>query len=152
MLITSFAFWILLGIALLLSELFLPGLIAAFFGIGALAVGILTALGVIETLPMQLAVFSVISLLSLFTLRHHFRRWLMGSETDPAGGDMNNAGLIGSRVQVLTDFVQGSGDVQLHGAKWDAESDEPLKAGDAAWVVRHRGILLIVSASKPAHL
>lgn len=149
MLMSTFGFWLLLGIVLLLSELFLPGLIAAFFGIGALVVGLLTLLGLVESFSMQLVVFSVVSLVALFSLRHHFRRWLMGAETGRSAVDLNNAGLIGSRVSVLTDFVQGSGDVQLNGAKWDAESDEPLKAGDSAWVVQNRGILLIVSASKP---
>ena len=51
---------------------------------------------------------------------------------------------------VASDFANGTGAVQLNGAKWDAESDEPLKAGDAAWVTRHRGIVLTVSGHQPA--
>lgn len=151
MLINSFGFWLLLGIVLLLSELFLPSLLAAFFGIGAIVVGLLTLIGLVDSLPVQLVLFCAVSLISLFTLRHHFRRWLRGSETDPAQGELNSTGLIGARVEVITDFVQGSGQVRLNGAKWDAESDQPLHAGDAAWVTDHRSIMLVVSATKPAN-
>ena len=149
MLINTYAFWLLLGIALLLSELFIPGLIAAFFGIGALLVGVLTLLGIIDTLAAQLAVFAVFSLVALFALRKHFHRWLRGTEADPSAKDMDDAGVIGSRVKVLTDFTDGTGTVQLNGAKWDAESPDSLKMGDTAWVTEHKGIILVVSATKP---
>lgn len=152
MFVTTAGFWLLLGIALLLSELFLPSLLAAFFGIGAVLVGLLTLIGMVEGLPTQLVIFSLVSLGSLFVLRRHFRRWLVGSESHRAESELNSSGLLGSRVQVLTDFVQGGGQVQLNGAKWDAESDEPLQAGDSAWVVGNSGIQLIVSATKPANL
>ncbi len=149
MLITTYAFWLLLGIALLLSELFIPGLIAAFFGIGALLVGLLTLVGILDSLPSQLAVFAVFSVVSLFALRQHFHRWLHGAEADPSAKDLDDAGVIGARVQVLTDFTNGTGDVQLNGAKWDAESPDPLKMGDTAWVTQHKGIILVVSSQKP---
>lgn len=149
-LFTSFGFWLLLGLALLISEFFAPGLIAAFFGIGALVVGVLTWLGVIETLPVQLLTFALISVVTLFALRRHFRNWLRGGVSDRSEGYSQDDGLVGSRVLVASDFANGTGAVQLNGAKWDAESDEPLKAGDAAWVTRHRGIVLTVSGHQPA--
>ncbi|MEH6491661.1 NfeD family protein [Halopseudomonas sp.] len=148
--LTSYAFWLLLGLALLLSEFFIPAMVAVFFGIGALVVGLLTLFGVIDTLPSQLLLFSLISLIALWYLRRHFTRWLRGSEADLAARDQDDAGLLGARVTVLTDFAQGIGDVQLNGAKWDAESSEPLKAGDTAWVLNHSGIVLQVSAQRPS--
>lgn len=148
-LITTYAFWLLFGVALLLSELFIPGLIAGFFGIGALVVGTLTLLGVIESLPIQLLVFVVVSLASLFILRKQCHRWLRGAEVDRSAADLENAGFIGARVEVLTDFVQGVGKVELNGAQWEAECDAPLKVGDIAWVVEHKSITLILSPTKP---
>ena len=148
-LFSSFGFWLLLGLALLISEFFVPGLIAAFFGIGALVVGALTWLGIIETLTVQLLIFAVVSAVALFALRRYFRNWLRGGVSDRSEGYSQDDGLVGSRVLVATDFANGIGAVQLNGAKWDAESDEPLKAGDAAWVTRHSGILLTVSGRQP---
>lgn len=145
---SGYAFWLILGLLLIISEFFATGIIAIFFGIGALVVGVLTLLGVIETLPMQLLLFSLVSLGALFALRRRFQRWFKGNVSDRSGGDMAG-GHIGARVTVLTDFVAGAGQVQLNGAKWDAESSEPLQAGQVAWVVGNRGILLRVSTTQP---
>lgn len=146
--LTGYAFWLLLGLALLLSEFFIPAMIAVFFGIGALVVGLLTLFGVIDSLPYQLVLFALISMGALWYLRRHFKRWLRGSEADLAVRDQDDAGLLGARVTVLTDFSAGIGHVQLNGSKWDAESIDPLKAGDTAWVQNHSGIVLQVSAQR----
>lgn len=147
--INGYAFWLLFGLLLLASEFFVPGLIAAFFGIGALAVGVLTLMGVVETTGIQLILFAAFSLLALFGLRRHFKRWLQGTEEDRANADQDDAGFIGARVEVLTDFSDGFGDVLLNGAKWDAESSEPLHAGEHAWVIDHHGIVLKLSRQQP---
>jgi membrane protein implicated in regulation of membrane protease activity len=147
--INGYVFWLLFGLFLLGSEFFMPGLIAAFFGIGALAVGLLTLVGVIETTGAQLTVFSLLSLVALFGLRRHFKRWLQGTEENRSAGDQDDAGFIGARVEVLSDFDDGFGDVLLNGAKWDAESSDPLRTGEHAWVVDHHGIVLKLSRQQP---
>lgn len=146
--LNGYPFWLLLGLALLISEFFAPGLVAVFFGVGALVVGLLTLFGVIESLAVQLLCFALISLVTLFGLRRHCTRWLKGTVAGRSSGDLDNAGLLNQRVTVLTDFVDGIGDVQLNGAKWDAESSEPLRAGDSAWVIGFSGIVLRVSAQR----
>ena len=148
--VSSYGFWLVLGFILLIAEVLAPGVVAVFFGIGALVVGGLTFFGVVESLPIQLLLFALISLVALFGLRKHFKHYLQGDVSNKAQEGPDVSDLIGSRVKVLTDFHQGSGTIQLNGAKWDAESDEPLKAGDAAWIVSHRGILLTVGAQRPA--
>jgi len=148
--LNGYGFWLVLGFLLLISEVVAPGVVAVFFGIGALIVGALTYFGVIETLPVQLLWFALVSLAALFGLRKHFRRYLRGDVSNTAEAGPDRGDLIGARVVVLTDFHQGGGTIQLNGAKWDAESDEPLRAGDVAWVVSNRGILLAVSAQRPA--
>ncbi|PRB77424.1 NfeD family protein [Pseudomonas sp. MYb185] len=146
--LNGYAFWLLLGLALLISELFIPGLVAVFFGIGALVVGLLTLFGIIDSLAVQLLCFGLISLVALFGLRRHCTRWLKGSVAGRPDNDLDNAGVLGQRVMVLTDFSDGIGDVQLNGAKWDAESSDPLRAGDTAWVVGFSGIVLKVAARR----
>src|SRR5690606_27709481 len=103
--LSGYAFWLLLGLALLISEFFVPGVVAVFFGIGALAVGLLTLAGVIESLPVQLLWFALISLVALFGLRRHCTRWLKGMVGGQAQQDLDSAGLLDQRVTVLTDFV-----------------------------------------------
>lgn len=147
--VNGYAFWLLLGLLLLVSEFFVPGLIAAFFGIGALVVGVLTMLGIIESTGVQLTLFAVISLVALFGLRRQCQRWLKGVEGDKSLADLDDAGFIGARVEVLADFEDGVGDVLLNGSKWDAESAELLRAGDPAWVIDHKGIVLTVGSRRP---
>lgn len=147
--LNSYGFWLLLGLLLLISELFTPALVAIFFGIGALVVGLLTLIGLIDSPAVQLLLFALISVGSLFALRKHFRRWLRGNETTADTTNPDNIELVGKRVKVITDFEQGMGDVQLNGAKWDAESTDALKAGDSAWVLSHSGIILRVAATPP---
>lgn len=148
-LFNGYAFWLLFGLLLLASEFFVPGLIAAFFGFGALVVGLLTLMGVIESASAQLVCFAAISLVALFGLRRQCQRWLKGTEVDRSAKDMDDAGFIGARVQVIDDFVDGVGDVLLNGAKWDAESTDALMAGEHAWVTDHNGIVLKVSRQRP---
>lgn len=143
--LNGYTFWLLLGMALLISEFFVPGVVAVFFGVGALAVGVLTLFGVIDSLAVQLLCFALISLVALFGLRRHCTRWLKGAVAGRAEHDLDSAGLLNQRVIVLTDFVDGIGDVQLNGAKWDAEASEPLRVGDTAWVIGFSGIVLKVS-------
>lgn len=146
--LNGYAFWLLLGLALLISEFFVPGLVAVFFGLGALVVGLLTMFGVIDSLAAQLLCFALVSLAALFGLRRHCTRWLKGAVGGRAGHDLDSSGLLNQRVTVLTDFVDGIGDVQLNGAKWDAESSDPLRAGDTAWVIGFSGIVLKVAARR----
>lgn len=150
--LNGYTFWLLLGMALLISEFFVPGLVAVFFGAGALVVGLLTLFGVIDSLAVQLLCFALISLVTLFGLRRQCTRWLRGTVAGRTKDDLDNAGLLDQRVIVLTDFVDGIGDVQLNGAKWDAESSEPLRVGDTAWVIGFSGIVLRVSKQQGSGL
>jgi inner membrane protein len=147
--LNGYGFWLVLGFLLLISEVLVPGVVAVFFGIGALAVGALTYFGVIETLPMQMFWFALVSLAALFVLRKHFKRYLRGDVSNLAEAGPDRGDLVGARVLVLTDFRQGSGTIQLNGAKWDAESEDSLKAGEVAWVLSNHGIVLTVGAQRP---
>ena len=62
--------WILVGLALLAVEIAIPGgIIMLFFGVSAMIVGVLVALGVGGPLWFQVLLFSVLSVVSLLTLR-----------------------------------------------------------------------------------
>ena len=144
-------FWLILGALLVLSEFFMTGIVAVFFGVGALLVGIATWLGLISEPAEQILLFSVFSIGVLLIARERIKVWFRGSVTDRWDGDRDLIAARGERVQVVTAFRDGLGKVRLSGAEWKAEcdSDAPLKPGDTAWVIGHRGITLQVSASRP---
>jgi inner membrane protein len=140
--------WIIAGIVLILSELLATSIVAVFFGIAAIIVGLLLNIGLIDSYSVQFMLFGVLSLALLFIARGHFKRWFVGYTADSGEQPLRFADDIGSRVTVHSDFNQGTGRVVLNGVQWDAESGDSLKAGDIAWVVANRGIKLVVSANK----
>lgn len=141
--------WIIVGVLLILSELLATSIVAVFFGIAAILVGLLLQIGIIESVSLQFLLFGVISLILLFTAREHGKRWFVGDTSDTNTRPSSLSQDIGQRVIVHSDFNQGAGRVVLNGVQWDARSDEPLKAGDVAWVFDNDGIRLHVVSSAP---
>lgn len=146
---TAAIIWIIAGIILILSELLATSIVAVFIGIGALVTGLLLWVGLIESLAAQMLVFGLVSLGTLLLARKRLKAWFVGGSVAQGAGSMDFQKDIGARVTVEHDFNQGIGRVILNGVAWDAESDDPLKAGDVAWVVSHEGIHLTVSRNKP---
>lgn len=142
--------WIVVGILLILSELLATSVVAVFIGLGALATGLALWAGLIDSLAWQLIVFSVVSLGSLILARRRLKAWFGGFTTDQGENHSAFRQDVGERVTAETDFDQGAGRVILNGVAWDALSDDDLKAGDVAWVIRNEGIRLTVSRDRPA--
>lgn len=142
--------WILIGLFLIISELLATSIIAVFIGLGAIATGLALQFGLIESVAAQYMVFAVVSALSLILARGKLKRWFVGYTLDRDEHQTQFQKDVGERVVVHSDFVNGKGRVMLNGVQWNALSDEPLKEGDVAWVVRNQGIELEVSAQRPA--
>jgi len=133
--------WVLAGIALLAFEVATPGgLFALFFGVGALCVAPLAALGLSDT--VQWLAFSVLSLVGLATLRGPLLRRL---ERQPARA----AELVGEPAVLLADLPAG-GEVQaeLRGTTWSARaaSGIAMARGQRCVVERVDGLTLWVRA------
>ncbi|CAM3694457.1 NfeD family protein [Rheinheimera salexigens] len=141
--------WIIAGIVLILTELMATSIVAVFFGIAAIIVGLLLNFGIIDSYSLQFLIFAVLSLVLLFSVRSQCKRWFVGYTADSSEQPSAVASDIGSRVIVHSTFEHGAGRVVLNGVQWDAESEQPLQAGDVAWVIANQGIKLQVSTIKP---
>lgn len=144
-------FWLILGASLVLSEFFATGIVAVFFGVGAILVGIATFAGLISSPAEQILLFSVFSIGALLFARERVKVWFRGKVSDRWDGDQDLIAARGARVAVSAAFRDGVGKVRLSGAEWKAECDDgaALRPGDTAWVIGHRGITLLVSATRP---
>lgn len=143
--------WLILGALLILSEFFMTGLVAIFFGVGALLVGLLTALGLLDNLPEQILVFAVLSVASLLFARERIKVWFRGRVSERWDGDRDLIASRGQRVSVTRAFVDGMGRVRLSGTDWKAESiDGDHPQGATVWVIGHQGITLTVSGQRPS--
>ncbi|GAB4169175.1 MAG: hypothetical protein Kow0020_02780 [Wenzhouxiangellaceae bacterium] len=145
-------FWWILGALLVLSEFFLTGIVAIFFGAGAMLVGVLVWLGVVESTALSIVLWAVLSLALLLVARERIRVWFRGRVSDRWTEDTDLIAARGSRAEVVAPFRNGVGKVRFSGTDWKAECDEDvrLQPGDPVWVTGHQGITLKVSTRPPA--
>lgn len=136
--------WILAGLALLVVEVLIPGgILMVFFGVSALIVGALVALGLGGPLWLQLLVFTVLSVVSLLTLRGPV---LKRMHAGPEVSDSIDS-LVGAEAESLVDFAPGEpGQVELRGTAWKAFNggDRTLRRGERCVVERVESLILFV--------
>jgi membrane protein implicated in regulation of membrane protease activity len=134
--------WAGLAIILFIAEIFVPGFLLFCLGVGCVGGSIMAALGLDPAI--QLAAFSVFTLLSFVMLRPVMRRRMM------QGPDLrtNKDALVGQRGRVTQDFEPGIrlGRVAAAGDDWRAESisDRALRVGDPVEIVRVESNTIIV--------
>jgi len=141
--------WMVIGIGLIIFELVITNVIAVFFGIGAIVTSVALQLGLIESATSQYLVFSVTSIASLLLARKKLGNWFKGDTKNQGNNESSFQSDIGARTTVIDDFDNGAGRVLLNGVQWSAYCDEPLKAGDTAWVIANEGIQLTVASKQP---
>ena len=134
--------WAFLGLFLLGSEIVTPGgFYMLFFGIGALVVGALVGLGMIQSEWMSWLLFSVFSVASLVILRPPLRR-LMTAERD----DVSPVDTMGGETAIVLDDVPpgATGKAECRGSTWNAHNagDKPLLKGQRSRVERVDDITL----------
>ncbi len=140
----SWWIWILLGLGLLMFEIIIPGgIIMLFFGISALVVGGLVAANAGGPLWFQILLFSVLSVVSLLTLRGPILRRMKA--TQHAAGEVDS--LIGANVELMDDIAPGAeGKAVLRGSVWTAHNlgDRQLDRGKRCTVEKVEGLKLFV--------
>ena len=134
--------WLAGGLALVVAELATPsGFFIIFFGIGAMAVGLLARFGIVTYLPLQVLTFSALSVLSLVALRGRLQR-VMQSPPRPSVDSL--IGVLAIVQEQLSPGVVGR--VEVRGATWSARntSNVTLGPGQRARVAAVDGLTLAV--------
>ncbi|MDT8300056.1 MAG: NfeD family protein [Sedimentisphaerales bacterium] len=138
--------WFLVGLVLLILEFILPGLIIAFFGVGAwiaALVCLITDIGI----NTQLIIFIIASILSLLCLR----KWLKGIFLGHTGSKQNLKEnldeFVGQRAVVKEKIVpKAGGKVEFHGTNWLAQADEEIAEGVMVQIISKDNITLKVKS------
>jgi membrane protein implicated in regulation of membrane protease activity len=141
--------WFLAGLALLLFEFTVPGIILVFFGIGAWITALTTWAGLTGGWTSQLLTFAVSSVVLLVFLRRRFRTRLFGHLT--GGQDpQDNLDEFRGQVVVVTQDIdpEQGGRVEYKGADWSARCNLALPAGCRAVILSVDGITLVVRPEK----
>ena len=138
---------ILLGLALMVAEAFMPSF--GSLGVGGIVAFVVGSVILMDTeapgfgisLPLVLSL-AVVSALTLFfivglAVRSHRRPVVSGGEE-----------LVGARGTAAEDF-SGPGSVRVHGEVWTARSEVPLRKGQPIRVMGRDGLVLQVGPFTP---
>jgi membrane protein implicated in regulation of membrane protease activity len=137
--------WFLAGLALVLFEFTVPGVILVFFGLGAWITALTTWAGLTGGWTSQMLTFAVSSVLLLVFLRRWFRAKFFGHLT--GGQDpLNNLDEFKGQAVTVTEAIDpvAGGKVEYKGADWSARCDTPLATGTRALIEKVDGITLVV--------
>jgi membrane protein implicated in regulation of membrane protease activity len=138
--------WFIIGLALFLLELVLPGFVIFFFGVGAWLTALLCLIAD-PGLNLQAIVFAVTSILSLVALRKIIQKKFFYSK-DELSKEVEDE-FSGREAIAVTDFGPGkNGKVEFKGTQWKAESVSSVREGDRVIIKEKENFKLIVEPKK----
>lgn len=144
--------WTLLGIFLIFTEFFIPGLVIAFFGVGALIAGLTTWIGLTGSLASQLFTFILASILLLILLRKYLKETFLGRSK--AENDSRNFNIEIGKIVPVIEFIQPGevgGKVRYQGSNWSASAEEPIEPGESVKITGSENLTLLVEKIKKSN-
>lgn len=139
-------YWVVAGVALVLCELAIPLFVLIWFGLSAIAVGILLALLPSVSLTAQLSLWL---LLSIAFVVCWFRVFRPNQHKTRAGMSDNNViGEVGLLVRAVAPFQKGEVRFQkplLGSEVWTCIADQEITVGERVRIVQVEGTLLTVT-------
>ncbi|MBD0372294.1 MAG: NfeD family protein [Pyrinomonadaceae bacterium] len=139
--------WTVLGVILIIAEVFTPGFVLLWFGVGALAAAFAGLVG-IDSLTIQFLIFITVSVALTAASRTIFVNYFSREKT---GSDLKTGvdalpGQIGTVVSSSKGALN-EGAVKVYGSTWTAypaEGEGPLEAGERVAVERVQGASIYV--------
>jgi len=140
----AYIWWLIAGVILILAEFVVPGVFICFFGVGALLTGVATLIFPTTPLAWALLIFTILSLISLFTCRRFMPKTFRGvSKVD--NSDIENDDVVGAEVTVVEPVAPDApGKVEFRGSLWTASADHQIAAGEHAKVIRRQNLTLFL--------
>ena len=144
---TLILLWFILGVAFFIIEMVMPGFVLMFFGIGAWITAILTWAGILNSFPLQIVVFILSSVITLFLLRTKLSNYFKGKAS---GNEDSLTSVIGQKAVVKKEIKPGevSGRVEFNGTRWNAEADEQIPEGTVVEITERKNLILRVRPFK----
>ncbi len=137
--------WLILGIALIVAEIFTLGFVLLWFGVGAIAAALVGLLG--GGLFLQFLIFAVVSIGLTAMSRTILARYFQHDEKDRVKTGVDALpGKIGTVVEA-SKGVMNEGAVKVFGSTWTAfpiDGEDILSAGEKVEVVEVKGSSIYV--------
>jgi hypothetical protein len=137
----DFWHWWVLGIILIILELFAPGAFFLWMGIAAGLVGLVLVLVPGMAWQYQLIVFAVVSVVSIVAWRSYLNRH--PTQTDRPALNMRGEQYVGRVFTLSEPIVNGAGKIKVDDSMWKIEGED-CNAGTRVKVIRTEGAVLKV--------
>lgn len=144
--------WVVLGVILIVAEIFTSGFVLLWFGAGAIAAALAALAG--AGYPFQFLIFFVVSIALTAASRTIFTKYLVRDSDE--GSYKSGAESLPGQVGTVVSGSQGAlleGAVKVYGSTWTAypaEGEEPLEAGSRVVVESVRGASIYVRRAPSA--
>jgi membrane protein implicated in regulation of membrane protease activity len=142
----SSLFWFLLGIALLVIELIMPGFVVIFFGIGAIITAGVSYAGLTDNTAVQIVIFIVSSVISLLLFRRKWSESFKGKVARKMKAGESIDDISGQKAIVKEDIIPSKlqGKIEFNGTLWEVECDDEIKAGEIVEITERKNVKLKV--------
>jgi hypothetical protein len=134
--------WMIVGVALLALEIAAPGAFFLWFGLAAIAVGVLS-LFIAVPWQAQLLIFVILAALVVLVGRRYFSR--AGDNQVSTGLNERGRRLVGTVVVLSEPIVDGKGRVRIDDTTWRVVGPN-MPSGTRVRVIQADGALLSVRA------
>ncbi len=141
--------WIVLGVVLIIAEIFTLGFVLFWFGIGALAAALANWLGF--GFALQFLIFAIVSIALTAMSRTIFAKY---HSHDEQGALKMGIDALPGQIGTVTSASKGAlqeGAVKVYGSTWTAfpiDSSTPLVEGEKVEVVRVQGSSIYVQKTR----
>lgn len=138
--LNSVEIWAIIGVVLLVAEIFAVSFFFMFFGMGALAVSLTTYLEITPDMFSQVMAFIILSLVSMLFFRKQLRELFFRK-------DQTYQEMVNEKAKVSLEIpLKAEGKVFYRGADWIAEelTGQAVSKGDMVVIKKVDGIRLIV--------
>ena len=141
----AWIFWLVLGIALIIAEVFTLGFVLFWFGIGAIAAALVGVLG--GSFLLQFLVFAIVSIALTAMSRTIFANYLSNGEDDVVKMGVDSLpGQVGTVTMASKGALRESA-VKVYGSIWTAfpiDGETELTEGEKVEVVSVKGSSIYV--------
>lgn len=139
----SFWYWWILGLVLIILEVFAPGAFFLWMGVSAGIVGVIAWLVPAITLEWQLLIFTIIAVVSVVAWRSYQRRH--PTETDQPALNRRGEQYVGRVFTLDKPIVNGVGRIRVDDTTWRIQGPD-VEAGSRVKVTGVAGVNLVVEA------
>ena len=137
-------FWLIMGVLLMIAELFVPGVFVIWLGLAAVLNGILLSF-IDMRFSFQLLSFAGFSIVCVLLGWYVYGQVMIHSSKKEYSSLNNGAeAFIGKEYLLTEDVVNGRSKVRVGDTVWLAQAPNGLKAGTPVVVEKVDGVLLFV--------